>query len=164
MSRVQQSRPLASSRKRYAGFDLATVEELDRETDFNYLAHVEDHTPSWHSLVYTSKASLDTVAGTPIALAADAVIVTVRANVAQAPSGAALEYDILRNGTTIFPAGNKPTIAAGKKVGKVFRPERLPIRSRGEDNPEDDTIQVKINTVSSATGPLVVVFRILGGV
>lgn len=101
------------------------------------------------TIVYTSRAVLDTVAGTPIHVLRGKRIVGVRVNVAGAPVTNPLDADILRDGNSIFTSiDSKPTVPAGVLYGYRFTVQSGEVFV-------DSKVQCKINTVSSATGPAV---------
>src|SRR5438874_2514656 len=66
-------------------------------------------------LVYTSKATLDTVAGSPIYPGSACKLMTISLNVAGNPSST-LTCDLLVNGNSVFQSGDTmPTIPSGQK-------------------------------------------------
>jgi hypothetical protein len=111
-------------------------------------AHRRRHT--YASLVYSSKATLDTNAGTPFYPMQAGRLVGVRLQCATAPSGADLTCDILFDGSSIYHTSSKPTIPDGALFGYVsHHQDRISFQA-------DTKIQVQITTISSAGGPLVV--------
>lgn len=101
------------------------------------------------TLVWTSKAILDTTNGTPIHALRGKRIIGVRVQVAGAPVTNPLDADILRDGNSIFgTVDSKPTVPAGVLFGYRFNVYSGSITV-------DSKVQCKIVTVSSATGPAV---------
>src|SRR5678816_466517 len=83
----------------------------DEGPDFNYAAHRRAHMGEIKVMTYTSKTTLDTTASTPMYPIVPGRIISVRLNVAGAPSGT-LTCDILKDGSSIYTVSPKPTIAA----------------------------------------------------
>jgi len=134
-----------------------------REEQFLDTAHEDHHLP--RILVYTSAATLSTTASTPIRPPRGGRIVAVHLNVAGAPSGANFKHDTLIAGATIFPDGDLPEILDGEVTSghdsssEVLDDPRHPGDMDGAFN-AFDAIQSKCDTISSATGPLVVQYEI----
>jgi hypothetical protein len=119
---------------------------------FNVSAHSFAHDPA--PLIYTSATTLDTVAGTPIHLPYDFQIIGVSANVAGAPSGAALIWDVLVDGVSAFTAAaDRISIAAGDVYSLSAVPDLDHLTARMK-------LQCQGVTISSATGPIVVIFEL----
>lgn len=120
---------------------------------FNQIAHSESHDA--FVLPYTSNATLDTVISTPIMLPFDVAIVDVWASVTGAPSATDLIWDVLIDGDSAFAAtGDRIRIDAGEYVSRshILGNVSLPFQSK---------LQVQGVTLSSATGPLIVYFRMV---
>ncbi len=101
-------------------------------------------------LMWTSKASLSTAAGTPLFVLRGKRITRVRISVAGAPSGDTLIGDILVDGQSAFSSlDSKPRILAGDLQG------RTAYMMGGRSIPFDGKTQCQITTVASATGPAV---------
>lgn len=144
-------------RSRLGPRDLGIVFQRTREwhrdgLPVNPIAHEQHHNPM--VLVYTSKETLDTTAGTPIYPTRGGTIVGARVSVAGAPSGADFDADILLDGSTIFDSNTKPTIANGETYGYMRIPDEIYLYP-------DSKIQWQITNVSSATGPFVGIIEIL---
>lgn len=115
---------------------------------FNLLKHEDVHQPL--VFVHTTKATLDTVISTPWYPPRDFAILSMRANVAGAPSGAALVWDSLIGGNSIFAnTAERIQIASGELYGRKTVPSRYTL-------PEGSKWQFQGVTLSSATGPLVI--------
>lgn len=114
----------------------------------SHVGHEQLHSPS--IFVYTSKATLDTNAGTGFRLPRGGEITRISGRVSGAPSGD-MSIDVLMNAVSVF-GGGYLKIPSGTKVTKEK------IVNRAEFN-EDTVFTVQINTINSATGPLVVVFE-----
>lgn len=111
-------------------------------------AHFRQHKTK--TLVYTSKATLDTNAGTAYVVPRTMRIVGIALNVAGAPSST-LTCDILIDGASIFEsASSKPQIASSDTASdyKSF-PDRLVV-------PAGSALKVQLTATGSATGPMVV--------
>lgn len=114
---------------------------------FNYVQHANAHSPA--TLIYTSKATLDTVISVPWYPMQDYAIEAVRVNVTGAPSGSTLVWDVLIGGNTIFAnTAERPQIKSGDLSGRLTVPSRQGL-------PVDSKLQVQGITLASATGPLV---------
>ncbi len=118
---------------------------LDPGPFLNQKGHEQLHAPK--TIVYTSTATLSTTAGSKLRLPRGGSITRIAAVVQGTPSGAALDFDLYIDG---FVVTDSPVqIAVGDTISKpriITRP----------DFDENSTMYLKINTVSSATGPLVV--------
>jgi len=121
-------------------------------TPFNFLQHSFAHAPA--VLVYTSKATLDTTAGSILYLQQDAVIESVQASVAGAPVSTALVWDVLIGSNSIFAnTAERPQIKAGDTLGRLTVPSR-PGWGAGQG------LKAQGITLSSATGPLILTFQL----
>jgi len=120
----------------------------DEGADFNYAAHRRSHMGEIKVMTYTSKATLDTNASTPIYPIVPGRIISVRLNVAGAPSST-LTCDILKDGASIYTVSSKPTIASSALYGDPAVPD---VR----DFTTSTKLQVQLTATGSATGPLVV--------
>jgi hypothetical protein len=119
---------------------------------FNFVQHSFAHAPA--ILIYESKATLDTNAGSILYLQQDAVIESVQASVAGAPSGSALVWDVLIGTNSIFAnTAERPQIKAGDTLGRLTVPSRAGW-SAGAG------LRAQGITVSSATGPLILTFQL----
>lgn len=121
---------------------------MDDEAVFNRAAHRRSHLGEIKILTYTSKATLDTNAGTPIYPHVPGRILAVRLNVAGAPSST-LTCDVLIDGSTIFTVNSKPTIASSALYGDPATPDLKAFTATSK-------IQCQLTATGSATGPLVV--------
>jgi len=111
----------------------------------NRRVHASRHRPA--AWVYSSKATLDTNAGTPFYPTRGARITGVRLQVAGAPSST-LTCDVLLNGVSIFPSSDKPTIASSALYGAIAMGDIVNVTP-------DDKLQVQLTATGSGTGPLV---------
>ncbi len=119
---------------------------------FNVLRHEREHPPVLFA--YTSKATLDTVISTPIYFPQDFVIESVQANVTGTPVSTDLVWDVLIGGASIFAnSAERPRIKPGDLVGRITVPSRQGL-------PAGSKLQAQGVTLSSATGPLVLVFQL----
>lgn len=119
--------------------------------EFNRDAHELAHPPQ--RLVYTSKSSLDLVAGVPFYPPSGGRIANVKLCVAGAPTST-LTCDVLADGVSIFPLSPKPTILTGALFGKKAIPDISNIR-------EDTKLQCQLTATGAGTGPLVVIMQII---
>lgn len=117
----------------------------------NHVAHEQLHGPSM--FMYTSVPTLDLVAGTALRLPRGGEITRISGRVSGAPSGGDLKIVILANGASILGSGFL-RVLDGTNVTKERTVERTEFN-------EDTRFQVQIDTLSGATGPLVVVFEYL---
>jgi hypothetical protein len=128
--------------------------DSNKETNprFNLVRHVDAHVPSL--FVYTSKATLDTVISTPIHFPADVVIESVMASVTGTPVSTNLVWDVLIDGSSIFTnTAERPTIKPGDLYGRITVPSRQGL-------PASSKLQCQGITLSSATGPLKIIFQL----
>jgi hypothetical protein len=123
------------------------------KSDFDYGVHEQLHVPK--QKIYTSKATLDTVAGAKMHLPHGGQLVYVLANVQTGPVTNPLVWTLLKNGTSAF--ATSPTIAAGALYSNVTE-----FVDNGYFVPYD-YFQVQVTTVSSAVGPMVVTIGYLAG-
>lgn len=113
------------------------------------LAHRRRHTYS--SLLYSSKATLSTNAGSPFFPLQAGRLVGVRLQVNGAPTGD-LTCDVLFDGVTIYHTSTKPTVPSGQLFGFMsHHQDRISFQP-------DTKIQVQITTVNGAAGPMHVEF------
>jgi len=103
-------------------------------------------------ITYQTANTLDTTAGPGLRLPRGGEITRVAGRVAGAPSGD-MSIDVLAGGASIF-GGTYLKIPSGEKITKEK------IVTRPEFN-EDTVFTVQINTINSATGPLIVTFEYL---
>jgi hypothetical protein len=137
-------------RSRLEPYDVAALfremDKMDHYVPFNQAVH-DDVTPTITKF-YTTKATLDTVAGLPWYPKRGYRLVSVHVSVTGAPSGAALVWDLKVDGSSAFKnTSSRPSIAAGALEGFRTYPEKLYI-------PAGAKVQVQGITISSATGPL----------
>lgn len=120
------------------------------EEELNRNFEVEWYEKRPKTVLYTTKATLDTVAGSPIYVLRGKRVVRAKVSVSGAPSGADLAADILVGGNSIFSTlDSKLSVINGNTDGEVM------YLMGGRSIAEDDKVQCKITTVSSATGPAV---------
>jgi hypothetical protein len=104
---------------------------------------------------YTSKATLDLVAGVPTYPIREGQITAVQFSVAAAPSSAACILDLLIDGASVFDGASKPQIPTGSIIS-----ERLPVDTdrftSGSTFAAGSKIQVQFTQLGGATGPAVV--------
>jgi hypothetical protein len=135
------------------------VNVLDKETfdewrgrkkaaDFNRLAHEQAHAP--RLLIYTSKATIPTTAGSRWYPIRAGKLLRAMANVQVAPTST-LTWKLLKNGTDVFTTD--PTISNESGAYPIFDDPTEWI-----DNPifvVGDYFQFQVSTVGGATGPFV---------
>lgn len=123
---------------------------------FSKFSHMINHKPT--QTTYTSKATLGTDASTPFYLPFSGRLLEVRANVTAAPTST-MKIDVLFNGDSVFDGTNYLEIESGDLLGKGL-PGRMAnvIGQEQGSNSNPTKIQVQINTVAGATGPMVVYF------
>ena len=132
--------------------DLWRSRENKGVVPFNLLQHEQTHQPL--VFVHTTKATLVTTISTPWYPPRDFAILSMQANVAGAPSGAALVWDALIGGNSIFAnTAERIQIAAGELVGRKTVPSRYTL-------PAGSKFQFQGITLSSATGPLVITLEL----
>lgn len=126
-------------------------------SSFNDRAHVRDrHGQHIHHLLYTSKATLDLVTGTPFYPTTGGRIVGFRLSVKTAPVTTALQVNVLLDGTTIFD-GDFVEVAAGSTFGYRKAPnDKIYFYP-------DKKLEVDVQTISSAGGPLVLDIEFIPG-
>jgi hypothetical protein len=113
-------------------------------------AHDRLHAPM--IFIYNTSSTLDTTAGPGLRLPRGGELTRIAGRVTGAPTGD-MSIDVLAGGTTIF-GGGYLKIPSGEKITKEKIVER-PMFS------EDTVFTVQINTINSATGPLVLTFEFL---
>ena len=116
----------------------------------NQLGHDQVHAPM--IFIYNTSSTLDTTAGPGLRLPRGGEITRISGRVAGAPSGD-MSIDVLANAVSIF-GGGYLKIPSGTKITKEKIVDR-PMFS------EDTVFTVQINTINSATGPLVLTFEFL---
>lgn len=100
----------------------------------------------WSALTFNVAGTLTAVAGKQkVRMPAAGVILGTTAAIDTAPTGAALRYDVNKNGTTIFTTqGNRPTIAiAAVNSGTVTTSQEVTTFAAG------DTISVDVDVIGS---------------
>lgn len=123
---------------------------------FNKHSHNINHKPTMTT--YTSKAALGTDASTPFYLPFSARLLEVRANVTAAPTST-MKIDVLFDGNSVFDGTNYLEIPSGDLLGKGAPGRTSNVIGQEQGSTSTPTkIQVQINTVAAATGPMVVYF------
>lgn len=118
--------------------------------DVNAQRHDQLHGPM--IFIYNTSSTLDTTAGPGLRLPRGGELTRISGRVTGAPTGD-MSIDVLAGGTTIF-GGTYLKIPSGEKITKEKIVDR-PMFS------EDTVFTVQINTINSATGPLVLTFEFL---
>ncbi len=106
-------------------------------------------------LIYTTKLTLDTVAGTPRQPFRGGRIVGIWCKVVTAPTST-LTCDVLLNGQSIFQLMPKPTIPSGSTKSNRAIPDRTFFV-------RDDVMKIQLTATGSAGGPMVVEIEYLPG-
>lgn len=123
-------------------------DRIGQPVQFNHASHRRSHMGEIRILTYTSKASLDTNAGTPIYPHVPGRLLSVRGNVSGAPSST-LTIDVLFDGSSVYTVSSKPTIASSVLYGDPAAPDVKAFTTTTK-------IQVQLTDTGSATGPIVV--------
>jgi hypothetical protein len=119
---------------------------------FNRRAHDQMHGPT--TLIYQTATALTTDVGPPLRLPRGGVVTRISCKLAGAPSGSAFQVNVLIDGITVFPSGEYLEVAVGDTVSKFKIVERPNFN-------EDSVFTVDIQTISSATGPMVMTIEYL---
>ena len=119
---------------------------------FNQRAHDHVHGPT--TLIYQTESTLTTDVGPALRLPRGGQVTAVSCKLAGAPSGSAFQVNLLIDGITVFPTGEYLEVATGETVSK-FKIIQRPFFN------EDSVFTVDIQTISSATGPMVMTIEYL---
>lgn len=123
---------------------------------FNKHAHSVNHYPK--IVTYTSQATLSTDASTPLYLPFSGRLLEVHASVTVAPTST-MKVDVLFDSLSIFDGTNFVEIESGDTLGKGLPGRTSTVVGQEQTGLANPTkIQVQINTVAGATGPMVVYF------
>ena len=119
---------------------------------FDVRAHERTHGPT--TLVYQTATTLDTNAGPKLRLPRGGQITKVSCKLQGAPVTNPFKVDLKVDNTTVFESGTYLQVQAGETVSRGKIVER-PYFS------DESTFVVQINTISSATGPMVMTIEYL---
>jgi hypothetical protein len=118
----------------------------------NIKAHDRLHGP--RVIIYQSKGTLDTVAGTIARFPQGGQVTRVSCKLAGAPSGGAFKVDLLIDTVSVFQSGTYLQVADGETISKYKIIER-PFFN------ENSNFRVQVNTIQGATGPMVLTIEYL---
>lgn len=83
------------------------------------------------------------------------VIEYIRAERSSADGTSTATFDVLKNGTSLFVTGAKPSVGVGVGLGPERRPRKVQFK-------KNDWFQVEIETTGGGTGPLRVTIHFTG--
>ena len=118
----------------------------------NQQAHDNLHGPV--TLIYQTANTLDTSTGPGLRLPRGGQITRIAGRVAGAPSGGNLKVGIFIDGVSVFDSGEFLVFQSGEKVAR-FKIVRRPYFN------EDSVFTVDIDTINSATGPMILTIEYL---
>ena len=106
------------------------------------------------TIIYQTNTTLDTDTGPGLRMPRGGQVRRIAGRVAGAPSGGNLKVSIFIDGVSVFDSGEFLLFQSGEKVAR-FKIIRRPYFN------EDSVFTVDIDTISSATGPMILTIEYL---
>jgi len=147
---------LRDGRSRFDSLDIRDFYREGRSRAWNHQAHIDDRDGQHIGhLIYTSAATLSTDTGSPFYPTFGGRVIGFRANVKTAPTST-FQVNVLLDGNTMFN-GDYIEIASGSTYGYKKPPnDKIYLYP-------DKKLEVDIQTVAAAVGPLVLDIELIPG-